>query len=114
MRMTGDHLPCQGVTDISHIKLRLLLSDLRIETDMEQHITQLLADIGYVVLDQSIAEFIGLFDGIGTKALVGLFLVPRTICPQCIQDIEKSTKSLHFFLFCVHKSLINVAKIQNN
>ena len=31
-----------------------------------------------------------------------------------IQDIEKSTKSLHFFLFCVHKTLINVAKIQNN
>ena len=81
---------------------------------MEQHITQLFTNIGYVVLDQGIAELIRLFDGIGAKALIGLFLIPRTICSQCIQDIEKSTKSLHFFLFCVHKTLINVAKIQNN
>ena len=70
---------------------------------MKQYIAQFLADFVDIVLDQCIAEFIGLLDGIGTEALVGLFLVPRTIGPQRIKYVEKAPESLHFFFFCVHK-----------
>ena len=77
--MTGDHLLRQRITDISHIELFLLLRNLRVEADMEQHIAQLLTDIVNVVLDQGVAELVSLFYRIGSQTLVRLFLVPRTI-----------------------------------
>jgi hypothetical protein len=102
MRMPGNHFPSQGIADICHVKLLLLLCYLGIETDVQQHIAQLLADVVDIVLDQGIAELIGLLDGIRPEALVGLLLVPRTIGPQRVKHVEKTTESLHFFFFCMH------------
>ena len=79
--MTGYHLASKGVAHISHVKLALFLSNLGIETDMEQHITKFLTNVRDIILDKSIAELISLLDGIWSKTLVGLLFVPRTICP---------------------------------
>ena len=114
MRMPGDHLLRQGVTHVRHVKLFLFLCDLRIETDVQQHVTQLLADVVDIVLDQGVAELVGLFDRIGSQTLVRLFLVPRTVRPQRVEHVQETTESLHFFLFCMHNTLIIGAKIQNN
>ena len=102
MGMTGNHLSRQSITDISHIKLLLLLGNLGIEADMQQDIAQLLTDVMNVVLDQCITELICLLDCIWSQALVGLFPVPGAILPQCVEHIEKTPESLHFFFFRMH------------
>ena len=79
MGMASDHLLCQGITDIGHIKLLLFFCNFRIETDMQQHVTQFLADVMEIILDEGIAELVCLLDSIGSQTLVRLFLVPRTI-----------------------------------
>ena len=114
MRMACDHLSGKSITDISHIELFLLLGNLGIETDVQQDVAQFLTDIMDIVLDQRIAELVGLFYRIWSEALVGLLPVPGAIRPQCVEHIKKTPESLHFFFFRVHNSSNIGAKIQNN
>ena len=81
MRMAEDELVGQFVTHVGDVKLSFLVTNPRIEADMQQHISQLLADIRLVVLHEGVGEFECLFNRIGPQTLVGLFLVPWAILP---------------------------------
>ena len=111
MRVAEDELVGRAVADIDDVEFSLFFSNACIETDVEQHIAQFLAYFVLLVLHQGIAKFECFFYGIGTQALVGLLFVPRTILAKCVQHIEISAKSGHFFFFCVHNNIFNHAKV---
>ena len=81
MRMAGYHLPGEGIAYVGYVKLRLLFGYLRIKTNVQQHVSQLLADIMQIIFDQRIAEFVCFLYRIGTQAFVGLLSIPRAIRP---------------------------------
>ena len=102
VRMTEDELVHQLVADISNVELFLLLSYLGIEAYVQQHVAKLLADIGLVVLHESVTQLVCLFYGIGAQRLIGLLSVPRTFLAQLVQNVQQPAESLHFFFSCMH------------
>ena len=102
MRMTEYQFINQMVTDIGYIKLLLFFSHSGIETHMEQHISELLADLFHIILDECITQLISFLYRIGTQAFIGLFFVPRAFFPKCVENIEHTPESFHFFFSCMH------------
>ena len=102
MRMAEDELVTQAVAYIRYVESTFLAANLGVKAHMQQHISQFLADVVGVVAKQCIAQFKGLLDCIGTQALVGLLVVPRTFLAQFVEHIQQTAKRLHFFFFRMH------------
>ena len=75
---------------------------------MQQHIAQLLTDVGVIVLHECITKFIGLFNGVWPQALVGLLTVPRTFNAQLIKNIQQTSEGLQLFFTCIHINIKNI------
>ena len=114
MRMTVYQLVAQLVANVGNIEVTLLASYLGIKDHMQEHVTQLLADVLVVVLEQSVTQLKRLLYRVGTQAFVGLFAVPRTFLPQVVHHIQQTTECLQFFFFCMHKRKIHLTKVQRN
>ena len=102
MGVTEYQLVAQTVTNIGNIELLLLLTDFPIEDHVQQHVAQLLADFLLVITNQSVAQLIGLLDGVRTQALVRLLTVPRTLGTQAVHHIEQTAERRHLFISCMH------------
>ncbi len=69
---------------------------------MEQKIAQFFFYFIIVVAENGFYQLIGLFNGVGPQALVGLYPVPRAFLPQFIHYVEQPPESLHFLYSGVH------------
>ena len=56
----------EGVGYVDNVERTFLLADFGVEKYMKQNIAQFLADLGVIALDESVAKFKHLFDGVFT------------------------------------------------
>ena len=77
--MTENQFLAEAITNVRNVKRFLLGADFGIETNVQQNVAQFFANFVVVLLDESVAEFIDFFNGVGTQALVGLLPVPGTL-----------------------------------
>jgi hypothetical protein len=80
------------IADIADIELAVFSADDAIEHHVLQHIAQLLLDILVIALHQGITKFESLLDGIRTKTLECLFLIPWTLQAQTILYIQQAAE----------------------
>ena len=92
----------QEVDHVHNIKMLLFFTDLGIEKDMEEHISQLLGQLMFFTFKDGIAKFVHLLKGLWSEGLVCLLAVPRTFFSQFIQYIQDSTECLQFFFSSMH------------
>ena len=78
MWMAVDKFVAKEVDDIHDIEMLFLLPYLGIEKDMQKHVSEFLRQFMFLAFEDSIAEFIYLFEGLRTQRFVGLLPVPRT------------------------------------
>ena len=69
------------VAHVGDVEIAFLTANPCIEADVKQHVAQLLADVGSVVLHQGVGELESLLDGVWPQAFVSLLLVPWTFLP---------------------------------
>ena len=93
------------MADVCNIKLAFFRGYQCIEYNVHDDVAKLLAYFGIVVVDNGIAEFIGFFYGVGAQTVDGLLLVPGTLLPKFVHDVEQAAKSFDFLLSGVHDYL---------
>ena len=108
MRVSEDEFITELVANISYIKLSLLTAYLGIETDVEEHIAQLLLDIHHIVLHQSIAQLEGLLYGVGAQTLIGLLTVPGTLLPQVVQHVQQPAEGCHLLFSGMRFHIVSI------
>ena len=86
--MAENQFVAQLVTDIFNVEVTCLRTDLCIECYVQQHISQLLANIFFVIPHQGITKFVSLFYSVGAQTFVRLLAVPRTFDPKLIEDVQ--------------------------
>ena len=106
MRMTIYKLLAQTVAHISDIELPFFVAHLRIEHDVKQQVSQLFANFGMFVLQNSIAQLIHFLNRLRPQTLVGLFSVPRAFHPKFIQDVEQPPERIQFLFPCIHRIFV--------
>ena len=94
MRMAENQFVRQLVTHVCYIKIPRLTGNLGIETHVQQHVTQLLANVFLVVFHQGVTQLKGFLYRVRPQTLVRLFPVPRTLFAQRIQHVEETPESL--------------------
>ena len=92
------------IADIADIELAVFSADDAIEHHVLQHIAQLLLDILVIALHQGITKLESLLDGIRTKTLECLLLIPWTLQAQTILYIQQAAERRHFLFFRMHNS----------
>ena len=92
--MSEDELGVEGVADVGDVEAALFVGDFRVEKDVQQHVAEFLADVGGVIVEEGLAEFVGLLDGVGAQGFVGLFRVPGAFYPQDVEGVDYSAERL--------------------
>ena len=93
----------ESVAHVGNVELTLLAAYLGIEDNVQEHIAQFLAYLLGVMFDEGIAQFKGLFYGIGSQTLVGLLAVPWALLAQSVHHIQQTAKRRKFLFSCTHK-----------
>ena len=96
--MPEHELVGQLIAHVGHVKVAVFIAYHGIKHHMFEHIAQLFAYIGRVVLHQRVAKFKNFLYRIGAQALISLLLVPRTFFSQPVLHIKQSAESLHLLL----------------
>lgn len=65
---------------------------------MKQDIAEFLADVGNIVGNQSVGEFINFFHGVGAQRFVGLLGIPWAFHSQRVEDFKKFAESFGFIV----------------
>lgn len=78
MRMAADHFFVDFADDGGDIEATFLMCDLGMKKNLEEEITELLGELAVIGAVESVEDFVGLFDQVGTEGRVGLFAIPGT------------------------------------
>ena len=90
----------QAVDDIGNVEIVGFRRYFGIKNNVQQNVAQLLLNIGKVVFDDGIGKLIGFFNGKMAEAFDCLFLIPWTLGPELVHDVEQPLKGLEFFVLC--------------
>ena len=74
--MPARHLRDERLEEVGHRELAALPGDLRVEDDLEEEVTQLLAEVTRVAGVEGVQDFVGLLDQERAEGLAGLLPVP--------------------------------------
>ena len=77
VRMTADELGIDITRHVGQRKLAGVSSNLRMQHDLHEHVTQLLAQVNRVVRLDAVERLVGLLDHVLANAAVRLLAVPR-------------------------------------
>ena len=99
--VTVNQFVAKGIAHVGDVKGAVLFANLGVECNVQQHVAQLFLGRLVVVANEGIAQFIGLFYGIGTQAFVGLFVVPGAFLAQNVEYVDQSTECFGLFFFGV-------------
>ena len=94
MRMAHDHLLADAVEHIGDVEGTLLLPYLGIENEMQHKVAEFFLHLVEVVVEDGLAEFVGLLDGEVAQAVDGLGAVPRAARTHRVHDIQKPLEGL--------------------
>ena len=113
--MAENQFVAQLVTDIFDVEVSCLRTDFCIERYVQQYISQLLANIFFVIPHQGITKLVSLFYSVGAQTFIRLLAVPWTFDPKLVEDVQKAAEGFHLFFSCMYHSfdffINNVAKI---
>jgi len=76
MRMAPDQFGTDPLQHLAHEEVLILSRDLGMQTDLQQEITQFLAEVLAIPLVQGFQDLISLLQQVGTQAQMGLFTIP--------------------------------------
>ena len=79
MRMSADEFFADAVGNIGHVEGLFFTAELGVKRNVQKQVPQLIFDFLEIACKNSIAQFIGLFDGEVAQRLKSLFAVPRAL-----------------------------------
>ena len=88
MRVAHNHFLADAIKHVSDVEGTLLLPYLSVKNEMQHKVAELLFHLVEVVVEDGLAEFIGLLDGEVAQALNGLGAIPRAACTHSIHNIQ--------------------------
>ena len=103
VRMAEDHLLAQFLCHVGNVVLTLLLCDFGIKDDVQKDVAQLFFQLFVVVGHNGIGQFINLLYRHRTQCINCLRLVPGTVLPKAVHNIQKASEGRQFFFSTVHK-----------
>jgi len=102
MRMSVYQFFIDTIDHVFDVKIPGLRSDFRIKYNVQQQVTQFLANFIHVPVEYGIAQFIGFLDREMTKGFQGLLFIPGAFLPKLIHDVKQLAKGLELFFSVVH------------
>ena len=67
-----------------------LLEQQREEVDLEEHVAELVAQLGVVAGVGGVGQLVGLLDGVGHDRALVLLAVPRALAPQAAGELVQA------------------------
>lgn len=101
--MPAQHFVGNSAGDIVKIKRTFFLGNARVEDDIEQQITEFLADVCTVITLDRVDQLVGFIEGVGGDGLAGLAYIPGTATlrvAQVYHDLQQIFDCIHR-LYCV-------------
>ena len=89
VRMSENQFVAQTVAHVGYIEIACLTAHLGIKHHVQQHVTQLLADLIHIMFGYGRRKFECLFYRILTQAVKSLFSIPRTPLPEFVHDCQQ-------------------------
>ena len=88
MRMAHNHLFADAVKHVGNVEGTLLLPYLGVKNKMQHEVAEFFLHLDEVVVEDGLAEFVGLLNGEMTQAVDGLGAVPRASRAHRGHDIQ--------------------------
>ena len=104
MRVAPDHLGCDAVSDRGKIEITAFLTDAGLKDDLQEKITQFIAEGFAAALFNRLSNFISFLDRIGGDTGMRLFQIPCTACFRMTQgghDIYQGAQTCFGIRACV-------------
>ena len=98
MRVTEDELVAHGIAHITDVKLTFLFAEHGIEEYLFEHVSTFLLYLLGIAFYQCLGQFVGLFDGVLSDALVVLLGVPRTVGTKSLHHSESTCECFAFLV----------------
>ena len=104
MGMAQNQLFADAAAHVVDVKGALALGHVGVKDDLQQHIPQLLAKQRIVLVVDSLASLIHLFDKVAADALVRLLAIPgaAVLAAQDFHDLQQIVKAIAFFFFKIY------------
>ncbi len=87
MRVAADQLLAHVVGHLGEVALPALLQQQREEVDLEEHVAELVEQLGVVAGMGGVGELVGLLDRVRHDRALVLLAVPRALAPQAARDL---------------------------
>src|SRR5215218_9064581 len=87
VRVAADQLLRHGLGDVRQVAGAPLLQQQREEVHLEQHVAQLVQQLGVVAARRRVRELVGLLDRVRDDRALVLLPVPRAFAPQTARDL---------------------------
>ena len=98
MRMTENHLLAEAIHHISNVKLSPLLRNAGIKHNVKEHVSELLLNVAFRLLQDGVAQFVCLLECHRTERLHCLGGIPGTFFPQLAHHIQHPAELRQLFL----------------
>ena len=90
VRMAADQLLAQCSATCAMSPGAALLEQQREEVDLEEHVAELVEQLGVVAGVGGVGELVGLLDGVGHDRALVLLAVPRALAPQAAGQLVQA------------------------
>ena len=90
VRMAADELLAHVLGDLRHVAGAALLEQQREEVDLEEHVAELVAQLGVVAGVGGVGQLVGLLDRVGHDRALVLLAVPRALAPQAAGQLVEA------------------------
>jgi len=92
--MASDELAAAVLGDGSEVARAALLEQQREEVDLEEHVAELVEQLGVVTLGGGVGELVRLLDRVRDDRALVLFTVPRALRTQATREVVEATQRL--------------------
>jgi len=89
--MAADQLLADVLGDVGHRARPPLLEQQREEVDLEEHVAELVAQLGVVAAMGGVGQLVGLLDGVRDDRPLVLLAVPRAFPPQAARQLVETS-----------------------
>ena len=90
VRMAADELLAHVLGHLRHVAGAALLEQQREEVHLEEHVAELVAQLGVVAGVGRVGQLVGLLDRVGHDRALVLLAVPRALAPQAAGELVQA------------------------
>ena len=105
--MAADQLLDRALGDLGEASRAALLEQQRQEVDLEQHVAELVDELGVVAAARGVGELVGLLDRVGDDRALVLLAVPGALAAQPAGDLVEAAERVERFAIHPARALGN-------